>query len=125
LIILFSQNRPVQPDINRSLLNAPLIRPANPTKPNRWVPVEVWQSKGITAQEMTLPQGKHKTKLRMHEYFTRSDTICNSVLLQLVCAMLVLLTPLFYKHHSMLTRKTLNRAESTNLSNKLSFVVAK
>lgn len=26
-------------------------------KPNRWVPVEVWQSKGLTAQEMTLPQG--------------------------------------------------------------------
>jgi hypothetical protein len=30
----------------------------NPPKPNRWVPVEVWQSKGLTAQEMTLPQGK-------------------------------------------------------------------
>lgn len=28
-------------------------------KPNRWVPVEVWQSKGLTAQEMTLPQGKN------------------------------------------------------------------
>jgi RAD54-like protein 2 len=27
-------------------------------RPNRWIPVEVWQSKGITAHEMTLPQGK-------------------------------------------------------------------
>lgn len=26
-------------------------------RPNRWIPVEVWQSKGITAHEMTLPQG--------------------------------------------------------------------
>lgn len=30
---------------------------ANNPRPNRWVPVEVWQSKGLTAQEMTLPQG--------------------------------------------------------------------
>lgn len=36
------------------------ISPVRPTipRPNRWVPVEVWQSKGLTAQEMTLPQGK-------------------------------------------------------------------
>ncbi|CAG9808002.1 unnamed protein product [Chironomus riparius] len=33
----------------------PAIRAENP-RPNRWVPVEVWQSKGIIAQEMTLPQ---------------------------------------------------------------------
>lgn len=26
-------------------------------KPNRWVPIEVWKSKGLSAQEMTLPQG--------------------------------------------------------------------
>lgn len=33
-------------------------RVSNP-RPNRWVPVEVWQSKGLTAQEMTLPQGMY------------------------------------------------------------------
>lgn len=27
-------------------------------RPNRWVPVETWQAKGLHAQEMTLPQGK-------------------------------------------------------------------
>lgn len=32
------------------------VRTNNP-RPNRWVPVDVWQKKGITAQEMTLPQG--------------------------------------------------------------------
>jgi hypothetical protein len=42
---------------NNSNSQSPMIRPENP-RPNRWVPVEVWQSKGITAQEMTLPQGK-------------------------------------------------------------------
>lgn len=34
----------------------------NPHKPNKWVPVEVWQSKGLTAQEMTLPQGRNMRK---------------------------------------------------------------
>lgn len=33
------------------------LKSDNP-RPNRWIPVEVWQSKGITAHEMTLPQGK-------------------------------------------------------------------
>lgn len=36
--------------------NVPM-RYENP-RPNRWIPVEVWQSKGITAHEMSLPQGK-------------------------------------------------------------------
>jgi hypothetical protein len=38
--------------------NLNTVRPIQPPRPNRWVPVEVWQSKGLTAQEMTLPQGK-------------------------------------------------------------------
>lgn len=25
----------------------------------RWIPAEVWQRQGMTAQEMTLPLGKH------------------------------------------------------------------
>lgn len=43
--------------------NVSPVRAANP-RPNRWVPVEVWQSKGLTAQEMTLPQGKLSSRYR-------------------------------------------------------------
>jgi len=28
----------------------------------RWIPAEVWQRQGMTAQEMTLPLGKHLIK---------------------------------------------------------------
>lgn len=27
-------------------------------RPTRWIPAEVWQRQGMTAQEMTLPIGK-------------------------------------------------------------------
>ena len=30
---------------------------ANNVRPNRWIPAEVWQRQGMTAQEMTLPSG--------------------------------------------------------------------
>lgn len=39
------------------LYNQGLKTKSDNPRPNRWIPVEVWQSKGITAHEMTLPQG--------------------------------------------------------------------
>lgn len=30
---------------------------SNNARPNRWIPAEVWQRQGMTAQEMTLPLG--------------------------------------------------------------------
>lgn len=33
------------------------MRTNNP-RPNRWIPAEVWQRQGMTAQEMTLPLGE-------------------------------------------------------------------
>lgn len=67
------QGRNVQTDVDH--INS--IRAGN-SRPNRWVPVEVWQSKGLSAQEMTLPQGKfrsyHFTNNKIHNKY--SDSRC-------------------------------------------------
>lgn len=49
------QVRPMQNELGDAINSVRV----NNSRPNRWVPVEVWQSKGLTAQEMTLPQGKY------------------------------------------------------------------
>lgn len=46
---LFAQVRPIQADTNRSNATA---------RPTRWIPAEVWQRQGMTAQVLTLPGGK-------------------------------------------------------------------
>lgn len=35
-----------------------ITRPGG-VRPTRWIPAEVWQRQGMTAQEMTLPLGKY------------------------------------------------------------------
>lgn len=42
--------RPIQADANRNTTNA---------RPTRWIPAEVWQRQGMTAQVLTLPGGMH------------------------------------------------------------------
>lgn len=42
--------RPMQ-----SELNSQLVRDG--TRPRSWIPAEVWQKQGMSAQEMTLPLG--------------------------------------------------------------------
>lgn len=38
-------------------LNSQLVRDGQ--RRTRWIPAEVWQRQGMTAQEMTLPLGKY------------------------------------------------------------------
>lgn len=33
-------------------------------RPTRWIPAEVWQRQGMTAQEMTLPLGNTSIRIR-------------------------------------------------------------
>lgn len=40
--------RPIQADVNRNAT----------ARPTRWIPAEVWQRQGMTAQVLTLPGGK-------------------------------------------------------------------
>ena len=42
---------------------------SNSSRPNRWTPVEVWQKKGLTAQEMILPQGTNLFQLHSYECY--------------------------------------------------------
>lgn len=44
------QVRPIQADANRNAANA---------RPTRWIPAEVWQRQGMTAQVLTLPGGTY------------------------------------------------------------------
>lgn len=46
---LFAQVRPIQADTNRTNATA---------RPTRWIPAEVWQRQGMTAQVLTLPGGE-------------------------------------------------------------------
>lgn len=41
--------RPIQADLNRNAT----------ARPTRWIPAEVWQRQGMTAQVLTLPGGKY------------------------------------------------------------------
>jgi RAD54-like protein 2 len=45
----------MQAELGDSINN---VRTTN-ARPNRWIPAEVWQRQGMTAQEMTLPLGLH------------------------------------------------------------------
>lgn len=45
--------RPMQSELNNQL-----IRDASSGRPRQWIPAEVWQKQGMSAQEMTLPLGK-------------------------------------------------------------------
>ncbi len=48
--------------------NPPMHYDNPPPRPNRWIPVEVWQSKGITAHEMTLPQGEFLINKKINKF---------------------------------------------------------
>jgi len=49
--------RPMQAELGDKTIGQQRTTCARPT---RWIPAEVWQRQGMTAQEMTLPLGKNK-----------------------------------------------------------------
>lgn len=55
--------RPMQ-----SELNSQLIRDVTSSRPRQWIPAEVWQKQGMSAQEMTLPLGVYLMLNMKHSY---------------------------------------------------------
>lgn len=51
--ILILQVRPMQAEIGGD-------RMRGAARPTRWIPAEVWQRQGMTAQVLTLPGGKYR-----------------------------------------------------------------
>jgi len=55
--------RPMQAELSQQLergqTNRSTVTTLNTSGRSRWIPAEVWQRQGMSAQEMTLPLGMH------------------------------------------------------------------